>query len=249
MNKSVLMALVVVVGLTVWMASGMVASEVEPAEQQTEQAEKPQALMKVAVVDSKAQGVQQVVKVQGQVEANRSLTLKAQVQGAIAQLPAPQGSRVEAGALLAKQDVEYRQAQLAEAKALLTQRKNDLAVSRKLNKRGLQSKNQVIADQAAVEAAQAQLARVRYELTSTQTKAPFAGVVNRLDVEIGDYLSVGDPLLQFVDDKRLKVTGQVPQHSIEGLALGQSVPVTLSNGVELVGELGYNRPSGGQCHS
>ena len=86
----------------------------------------------------------------------------------------------------------------AEAKAILKRRKNDLAASTKLEKRGLQSESRVIAFQADLQTAKAQLARIQHELHETKIAAPFDGILNKRMVELGDYMQSGDVfLLQF----------------------------------------------------
>ncbi|WP_315982577.1 biotin/lipoyl-binding protein [Aliamphritea spongicola] len=130
MNKSVLLAIAVVIGLGVWMASGM--QEEAPEQVVTEPAAEEKPLMKVKVQDSDAARVQQVVKVQGQVEANRTLEVKVEIDGRVSGLPVDEGQRLAAGDNLIEISADYRSAQLAEAKALLKQRRSDLAASIKL---------------------------------------------------------------------------------------------------------------------
>ncbi len=240
MNKSVVLAIAVVIGIAVWMLSGMQSDAPEQADALPVAEEK--ALMRVKVQDSDAAKVLQQVRVQGQVEANRTLEVKVEIDGRVTQLPVDEGQRVTAGENLVEISADYRSAQLAEAKALLKQRRNDLAASIKLKKRGLQSQNRVIADQAAVQAAQAQLARIEHEIKETRVAAPFAGVLNTRAVELGDFLQAGDMIGELVDDGTVKITGQVPQHSVGRLQESQNVDVELNNGLQLTGKLSYISP-------
>lgn len=240
MNKSVLLAIAVVIGLGAWMASGMQEEAHDQVAAEPVAEEKP--LMKVKVQDSDATKVQQLVKVQGQVEANRTLEVKVEIDGRVSGLPVDEGQRLAAGDNLIEISADYRSAQLAEAKALLKQRRSDLAASIKLKKRGLQSQNRVIADQAAVQAAQAQLARIEHEIKETRVVAPFDGVLNTRVVELGDFLQTGDVIGELVDDGTVKITGQVPQHSVGRLQENQNVEVELNNGLQLTGKLSYISP-------
>ncbi|WP_293264717.1 efflux RND transporter periplasmic adaptor subunit [Neptunomonas sp.] len=240
MNKSVLMAVAIVIVMAVWMASGMRGETTHaPVE---EASSEDQSLMKVKVKNSSANKVQQFVRVQGHVEAKRTIEIKVEIDGRVAALTANEGQRLQAGDKLLQISPDYRSAQLAEARALLKQRKSDLAASLKLKKRGLQSESRVFADQAAVQAAGAQLARVQHELRETRVTAPFDGVLNKRMVELGDYMQAGDVLGELVDDGTVKVTGQVPQHSVGRLEENQPVDVVLSNGQEMTGELSFISP-------
>ena len=240
MNRSVLMAAAIVLLMAAWMASGMQDdSKPAPVAQQSTQ---KKALMKVKVRHSHARNVEQLVRVQGQVEANRSILLKAEIDGSVEALMADEGQRLKAGEQLLQITADYRSAQLAEARALLKQRKSDLAASSNLNKRGLQSESKLFSDQAAVQAAEAQLAKIEYELRNTQVVAPFAGVLNSRQVELGDYLKAGDVMAELVDDATVKVTGQVPQHNIGSLEEDLPVDVVLSNGQKMAGRLAFIAP-------
>ncbi|MBN1008801.1 efflux RND transporter periplasmic adaptor subunit [Amphritea pacifica] len=240
MNRSVIMAVMVALLMTAWMASGM--QDDKPSVQASEPSAQTKPLMKVKIIDSSARKVQQFVRIQGQVEANRTIELRAEIDGRVEALSADEGQRLQAGDPLLQISADFRAAQLAEAQALLKQRKSDLTASINLKNKGLQSENKVFADQAGVEAAQAQLARIEHELRETQVTAPFTGVLNQRMVKLGDYLQAGDVLGQLVDDETVKVTGQVPQHSVGRLEESQPVDVTLSNGSTLTGRLNFIAP-------
>jgi len=236
MNRSVLSAVAIVAGLGAWMLSGQNSEAQDtPAAEKESKAE----LMQVEVIRSHAAPVLRTVSVQGQVEALRTVKLKAEVDGRVEALPVTEGARVKTGAQLIRLAEDYRPAQLAEAQARLQQRQSDLRASQKLRKRGLQAENKIVADQAEVEAARAQLAQVRYQLAHTRITAPFAGVLNQRDVEIGDFVERGTQVAELVDDEQLIVTGQVPQHYAGSLTLGQMVTVDLVTGEQLEGAIRF----------
>ena len=237
MNRSVLSAIAVVAGLSVWMFSGMDSQAEDTAEAPLEK--ETVVPTKVQVIHSTAKPVQRLVSVQGQVEALRIVQLKAEVDGRVARLPVAEGARVTAGTELIKLADDYRPAQLAEAQARLKKAQSDLRASQKLRKRGLQAENQIVADQAEVESARAQLAQIRYQLAHTRIDAPFAGVLNRRTVEQGDFVERGQQVAELVDDEQLIVTGQVPQHFVNGLQVGQAINMKLVTGESLTGSLQF----------
>lgn len=236
MNRSVLLALVTLFCLSLWMLSGNRSQATVSENIETEVA-KP--LVKVRTKHSTARPVQRFTRVQGQVEAGRVIRIKSEVEGKVQSLPVDKGQRVLTGDLLLKLDQAYRPAQLEQAKALLKQRQSEMKASLKLLKRGLQAENQYVADQAAVQAAKAQLELAHYQLTHTNLIAPFSGVINDRYIEIGDFVEKGQVIAQLVDDDTLRITGQVPQSNIDYLKLGQTVPVVLANNEVLEGELSF----------
>jgi multidrug efflux system membrane fusion protein len=237
MNKSMLSALIVVLVLAVWMISG-VASDSSDKTIKSD-AQTVEQIMKVSVLNSKVKTVQRFVTLQGQVEANRVVDIKVEVDGRVANLPVSQGQRVEQGVSLVTLSADYRLKQLAKAKALVKQASNDLSATTKLKKRGLIADNKVIEDQVLLSSAQADLAVIEHEVDSANVYSPFNGVLNSRNVEIGDYLQKGDVIGTLVDDRLLKVTGQLPQQNSANLQLNERVAVNLSNGLATFGKLTY----------
>ncbi len=237
MNKSILLALAVLVALGVWMMSG---SETNADSSGTVKAqEKPRQLMKVSVLESSIATVQRLVSVQGQVEANRSIEIKVEVDGRISKLPIKEGQRIAAGTSILTLTASYRLQQLSKAKALLRQAYSDLSATKKLKKRGLIAGNRLIADQASVQTARAELAIIQHEVNSAKVLAPFNGVLNSRVVEMGAYLQKGDVLVTLIDDSVLKVTGHVPQKNVGDLKINETVQISLSNGVTAAGKLEF----------
>jgi multidrug efflux system membrane fusion protein len=237
MNKSILLAIAVVVSLGLWMVSGSDTTANETVK--VDDAKEQKKLMKVSVLASKISSVQKFVTVQGQVEAKRTVDVKVEVDGRVSKLPVDEGQRIEKGQSLVVLSADYRLKQLSQAKAVLRQRNSDYAASRKLKKRGLLAENRLIADQAAVQTARAQLAIIQHEVNSAQVLSPFAGVLNERSVEMGDYLQKGNSIGILVDDTELKVTGQVPQQNVADLQLNEAVEISLSNGTTLFGNLSF----------
>ena len=236
MNKSIFLAIAVIVSLGLWMASGSDTAANEPAKADTTEKKK---LMKVSVMASQIRSVQKFVTVQGQVEARRTVDVKVEVDGRVSKLPVEEGQRIKEGQSIVVLSADYRLKQLAQAKAVLRQRNSDYAASRKLKKRGLLAENRLIADQAAVQTARAELAIIQHEVDSAKVLSPFAGVLNERNVEMGDYLQKGNSVGTLVDDTELKVSGQVPQRSVGDLQLNEAVEISLSNGTVVFGNLSF----------
>lgn len=241
MNRSIVFAVLIVAGLCGWMFSGLNAADETNGHPKAEQAPKSETSepMKVQVVNSSAKPVQRLINVQGHVEALQLVKLKAEVDGRVDSFFVEEGTRVNAGAELIRLAEEYRAAQLAEARALLKKAQSDLKATQKLRKRGLQAENQVVADQAAVESARAQLAHIQYQIQHTRIKAPFSGVLNQRMVEQGDFVERGQQVAELVNDEQLVVTGQVPQYYVSGLKLGQNITIKLVTGLRLEGKLRF----------
>lgn len=236
MNKSVMLALGLFVLLIIWMLTGI---NQEDALIETQQSETDQALMSVVVTESNAKLVAKTITVQGEIEANRIISLKTEVEGKVIALPVVLGSRVEAGTLLIKLSLSTLLADRAQAVANLKYQQQELAATKNLFAKKLESESSLSLAQANVEAAKATLEKINYDIDNTNIKAPFSGVFDRRFVEIGDYVDRGHEILSLVDDLKLKMTAMVPQQQVESLSLGQQVTATLNNGEQLTGALSF----------
>lgn len=155
----------------------------------------------------------------------RRATLAAEVPGTVEKLTADVGDRVVAGRILVSIDTRALQQQLAEAEALHVQ-----AVDRHERAESLYEKRS-ITKQAHADAvagrdvAAARLASMRLLLEKSEVKAPWTGRVASRRVEVGDYASPGQPLIELLQIDRLKVRGAAPAADVPYLALGSSVTV------------------------
>lgn len=236
MNKSVLMALGLTGLLIIWMLSGN--NDTSTPKQDINQ-NQDNALMSVVVSPSHAHLVSKKVTVQGQVEPNRELSLKTEIDGKITALPITLGSRVEQGQILAKVELKTRLADKEQALANVEFQIQELAATKKLFALKLESGSRLSLNKANLAAAKAALKHIEYEIANANIIAPFAGVYDRRFVELGDYLDKGQQVVSIVDDLQLKITAMVPQQQIENLTLGQQVIVTLFNGEKLSGPLTF----------
>ncbi|NRA53444.1 MAG: efflux RND transporter periplasmic adaptor subunit [Gammaproteobacteria bacterium] len=236
MNKSMVLASGLTGLLIIWMLSG--DNEVEQV-QEHRQEETSKALMSVVVHVSDAQLVAKKITVQGQIEPNRVLSLKTEIDGKVTSVPIKLGTRVAKGDVLATIDLKTRLIERQQAIATVKYQKQELAATKKLFAKKLESGSRLSQNIANLASADAALAQINYQIANTKISAPFAGVYDRRFVEIGDYLESGQTVVSLVDDLKLKITAMVPQQQVASLTLGQEVTATLINGETLTGELSF----------
>ncbi len=235
MNKSILLAIGLTGLLIVWMLSGSNNTATAPVNQTLQEHE----LMSVVVSASSAQAIAKTITVQGQVEPNRILSLKTEIDGKVIALPITLGNRVNQGQLLVKIALKTRLAEREQAIANVKFQEQELAATQKLFSQDLESENSLSRIKANLSSAKAALAQIQYEIDNAKIFAPFAGVYDRRYVELGEYLDKGQQVLSLVDDLQLKITAMVPQQQVQNLTLGQEVIATLINGEKLRGPLTF----------
>lgn len=197
------------------------------------------SLFKVTVRDMEALSVADIITLQGDLEPARTITVKSETRGRVESIYVDNGTRVEKGAQLIALATDDRQARLEKAQAELKLREVQLDAAKKLEAKRMVSGNQVEEAVANVAAAKAAVKQVKVKLNQTRIKASFAGIVNHRHVELGDYLSPGDPIVDLIDDAHVKIVARVPQQHISKLSNGQSVEAELLDGTKINGELSY----------
>ena len=232
-----MIAVVLSLLLVIWLVSGNVLHSREDVDAVEPLAAK--ALSQVAVTRLQAKPVSSQQVLQGQLEAWRKVDLRAQVSGTVEKLDQDKGAVVQAGELLLTLSAESRPAQLSREQAEVRQREAAVTAARRLRSDKLISANDLLKVETELANAQVRLSTARQGLDNTLIRAPFAGVLDGRQVELGDYVQPGQALLTLVDIDRLKVSAQVPQQQVAKLKIGQPVRVELLDGAQLQGKVHF----------
>lgn len=230
-KASVLFAAALALLVAAWMMSGQLWSLAKPEHEVTPtRASRAAEPMKVLVESLRASEVPMEVVVQGQIEPERRLDLRAEISGQVVDIPVRKGARVERGQVLLRLAEDDRPVRIAQARANLVQRRLELEGARQLFERKMRSESQLRLAEASETAARAALKAAELDLVRTRIHAPFDGVLEDVYVELGSFLDRADPIMELVDDTRLKVVGYVPQQSAPTITPDQPVSVRLLDG-------------------
>jgi len=236
-KNSILMSVTLVIGVCIWMFSGTLSNANYAPVKIQAPVTKP--LMKVRVANYSSQLIEREIIIQGQLEPKRKVQLRAETEGLVKSLPVEKGSSIAKGELLFSLQEGNRQAQLKRADSDVKAKKLELKAMRKLKASGLQAENQLKTAQANLDAAVAEFKRIQLDIKRTQIRAPFSGVLESRQVEIGTLIQEGDVLGEVIDNSILKAVGYVPQQSAQAIQLNQSVEIKLIDGRKLNGEISY----------
>ncbi len=236
-HRSVVYALAILLLLTLWLASGYLA----PGDQQTTAADPPARSMvqKVRVRMPVQQRIVEEVVLNGRTEPARAVTFRAEVEGRVIALRAKHGAAVRAGDVIVQFDSRDREARLAQALTLRKQRELEYDGARELLRQNLQSEIQLAQAATQLESARSQVAAIQLEIRNTRVVAPFDGILDRLPVEVGSYLNVGDEIGRLLELNPVIFVGYVSQHERNRLVLGDKGIARLVTGMVAEGELRY----------
>jgi membrane fusion protein, multidrug efflux system len=246
MRRTYVTALVIALLIGAWLLSGQLGSEprvehptLAEANREREASVLDGGPVTVRARVSQAQPQLEHVVLRGRTENKRSVQVKAETAGRIVERPVERGARVRAGDLLCRISVEDREAGLQEAQAALAQAQIEHEASLKLRERGFQSETAIAQAAARLAAAEAQVERRTLDLERTRIRAPFAGVVEEVHVELGDYATTGSGCVTLVDMNPMLLVGRVSERQVARLELNQHVTGILSDGKTIEGPLTF----------
>lgn len=242
-----LSAIIVLVAAGLWIGTGHFASvgSEEAHAAQPANGEAPAAadtpaaeakpLRAVAVVTPEFADHAREIRISGVTDADKRSVLAARTNGIISSLPVRQGDAVEAGASVMQIEGPELTAAVAMAEASLTQRQQEVDVAEKLYKSGNTAELQLIAQRAALAAAQAQVSQAKAAADQLSVRAPFAGVLDSVDVELGEWVQTGTPVATLLALDPIVVRAEVSELDVGSVKLGDTAALKLVNGTELKG--------------
>jgi multidrug efflux system membrane fusion protein len=167
------------------------------------------------------------------------VVVRSETAGVVAAAPVLQGTFVKQGEVLCRLAVDARQAALDQARAM--QRSNQLAQQQneELAKKGFRSPAQVLVTQANLDASAAAVRQGEIALAQVNIKAPFAGVFDHRDAEVGTYLATGQPCGTMIEIDPLLIVGDAPETQAASLKIGAPATAKLVSGQVLHGRIRY----------
>lgn len=179
------------------------------------------------------------VVMRGRTEAARSVIVRSETAGVVAAAPATEGSFVRQGQVLCRLAVDARQASLDQARATLRSRQLQREAAALLAAKGYRSQTQVLEAQANLDGAQAVVRAAEVALRQVEIRAPFAGVFDKRDAEVGTYLAPGQPCGTMLELNPILVVGDAPETEAAKLRVGAPARAILVSGQVLNGRVRY----------
>lgn len=239
---SLLAAVLVVAGLAYWFVlrhpgDGSETTAAMVATTPAETARRGAAPVSVEVVESRATASASRLILRGRTEALRSVQVAAETTGRVISEPLRRGSRVSAGQVLCELDPGVREAERAEAGAALAEARVEADAATQLKLKGFAAETTLRGAEARLQAAQARLDKVAWDIAQLEIRAPFDGILESDTAEFGAYLSPGMYCANVIDLSKVKVTAFVSEQEVEKLSVGQPAMARLINGLTAMGEI------------
>lgn len=238
-----LMAAAVAGAVALWLASGGIGEREEHAVSATAVVPPPDAAaMRVQVELQQAEPVTRIISVFGRTAPARVVEIKAETSGRVERIDAARGQQLRKGAVMLQLDLRDRRVRLEQAQASVSQHQTAYEGQLELRTRGYVSETQIAETFAKLEAARAELVRAELDLAYMVIRAPFDGVIQERQVEEGDFVRSGDPVLTFVDNTRLIVTASIAEQDARFVAVNNPALARLVTGEQVNGRIRYLAP-------
>jgi multidrug efflux system membrane fusion protein len=234
MKASRLTAIGLVAAAALWIGSGHFlpreSAESRAAMRSGEgEAKKP---FRVAVARTAVVPHSRKLTISGRTEADKRVTVFARTGGVVTELRVRRGYLVKKGEAIAVLSDEAREAQVAQAQAVVTQKRTELDAKRQLILNGTLPRLQLVDLEAQLKVAEASLAAAEAEHERGMVRAPWTGVVHDLAVEVGQaaFSFAGREIATLVALDPMLAVVEVAERKLEGIKAGEPAEVRLVTG-------------------
>ncbi|MBT8441584.1 MAG: efflux RND transporter periplasmic adaptor subunit [Gammaproteobacteria bacterium] len=166
-----------------------------------------------------------VVPSVGTLRAAQGVDITAQEAGMITELRFESGAVVEAGEALALQYADDERAQLAALEADVRLAELNLVRAKDLLDQNLSSQFEYDTRRTDRDRAVAQARNLRLRIAKKTIRAPFAGRIGIRQVDVGQYVEPGDPIVRLEALEKILVDFPVSQRSIGLVTVGQPLEI------------------------
>lgn len=235
-------ALMVLAAAAAWVATGefsaVGSAESEEAGAASPPADAPAAapaVRTIAAVEPVFSDHARQIRLSGVTEPDKRAVLAARTDGVINSLFLVKGSDVAAGTTVMTVEGPEILAAAQIAQIALDQRNRELAVAERLFAGGNTPETQVTSARSDRDAAAAELNRAAAAVDRIELKAPFSGLVDSVEVELGEYVQQGAPIATVLSLDPIVVRAEVSELDVGHVAQGAKAGVRLVNGLEMEG--------------
>lgn len=233
------LALVVFVAAAAWVATGHFAAVGSDTAEATE-AKAAEPVIEaprrtVAAVRAELADYARLIRISGVTEADKLAVLAARSNGVVQELSAAPGDSVVRGAVVMLLEGEELRAAVKSAQDQLAQAAEQLTVGAALSAKGSLPETQLTARRAAKSAAEGALSQAQAAADRLSLVAPFAGTVDAVNVEIGEWVQQGTPIATLLSLDPIVVKAEVSERDVAHVTVGAKALVRLISGVELQG--------------
>jgi membrane fusion protein (multidrug efflux system) len=166
----------------------------------------------------------------GTVAAVQGVTVSADLPGIVDRITFESGKAVQRGDVLVQLDTRQEQAQLAGAESQLELARLNHERMKGLVQQDAVSRAEYDTAAAGQQQAEARLNEIRAAIDRKTIRAPFSGVLGIRQVNLGQYLTAGAPVVPLQSLDPIYVNFNVPQQDAAQMRIGRTVRISSNEG-------------------
>ena len=163
------------------------------------------------------------LKAIGTLASNQSVIIRPEISGRVTELLFENGARTARGDRLLSLDTSVQLAELADAEATRVLAQREYQRADDLVKRGTVAEARRDEALAALHSAEARVNLANAQLEKMDLFAPFDGTLGIREVDVGEFLAAGDPVVNLEQVVPIKATFEVPERFLTDIVLGKEL--------------------------
>ncbi|WHP46439.1 efflux RND transporter periplasmic adaptor subunit [Mannheimia bovis] len=183
----------------------------------------PESVSEVTAMQVTTQEWTPTISAVGYIRPNQGAMLSAEASGVVSRVLVTSGQRVKKGDLLVEFDSSVELANLRASEAQLSTAKANFERYRNLIASNSASKAEFDSAQSTYNQLLANIESLRSIIKRRQIYAPFSGVAGIVNVNVGQYITMGTEIVRVEDQSSMKVRFTLPQTNVEQVSVGQKV--------------------------
>lgn len=178
----------------------------------------------------------------GQTRASATAKISAELDALLQRFHVERGEAIKTGEALATLSTGSLATALQGAKAERYRAQLTYNVESRLAKKGVTTELAKAAAYATLQATKAQVDQIQKELQKSSIVAPFDGIIARKYIEQGDFVNLGQPILQLISVNPLVAAGNVSERDVSSLTIGDPAKVKVVGKEDITGSVSYISP-------
>ncbi|MCF6359892.1 MAG: efflux RND transporter periplasmic adaptor subunit [Cyclobacteriaceae bacterium] len=188
----------------------------------------------VTTLELKPSVFEHKIDVRGTVKARGNVTISPEISARVTRVLVKEGEKVKMGQTLVMQDAEVLRNNIAELRTSLELANTIYSRQHKLWNKNIGTEVQYLEAKNKKESLERKLATSKSQLAKSIIKAPFSGVVDRIDVRVGQNIQPGMPIIRLVSLADMYMKADVSESFVGKFRQGQDVSILFpSTGVKL----------------
>jgi len=206
-------------------ACGSKSGDTKKSESATADSTKNEKIKTVEIVRMMPQLFNSYIDIQGKVDADENVSVNAEMAGTVSKVNVKLGDEVSAGQVLAELDSKVIQQGIAELQGALDLANTLYEKQKNLWEQKIGTEIQFLTAKNQKESLEKKKTTLLQQLEMSKIKSSINGIVDAIDIKLGQATMPGLPAIRVVNMNSLKVKGEVAESYLAKVKVGNEVEI------------------------